>query len=229
MKKEADGAKTVLPKQWITGAVARDGHPVKVGWVGLWYLRPEGDAVNGPIQRGRTVAEGAVVLARAPIIDGKYRLEVPEADENWYVVAEEPGHAPTQMGPIAVALRQEKSLDIACVKGSSITGKVQNVPNGWEGHLWVVAFTKTGIRAETRVDRDGTYRLDKLPPGEYGVKVGHDAYLDAEVPRGKGIPKEAWEKRADPWKNARVVRVEVGRLSADVQLELPPGSDLPSR
>jgi hypothetical protein len=157
-------------------------------------------------------------------------LEVAEEDDSWYVVAEEPGHAPTQIGPVAVALRQEKKLNIACVKGGSVAGRVKNVPKGWEGHLWVVAFTKTGIRAETRVDLDGTFRLDKLPPGEYGVKAGHDAYLDAEVPRrGQKIPQEAREKRADPWKNARVVRVEIGRLTADVVLELPPGSDLPRR
>ncbi|MSQ95109.1 MAG: carboxypeptidase regulatory-like domain-containing protein [Gemmataceae bacterium] len=229
MKKDADGAKTVLAKQWITGTVTRDGRPVKVGWVGLWYVRGGWDVVNAPIMRGRTVEPEPTVLASAAIADGKYRLEVPMEDDNWYVVAEEAGHAPTQIGPIAIALRQEKKLDIACVKGGSIAGNIKNVPKGWEEHLWVVAFTKTGVRADTRVNPDGTYRLNKLPPGEYGVKVGHDAYLDAEVPRGKALPKEAWEKLAEPWKNARVVRVQADRLSDDVKLELPPGAALPSR
>ncbi len=231
MKKEADGVKTVLPKQTITGTVTRDGRPVKVGWVGLWYVRRNFNGVNAPVLRGRTVDGKLFVVASAPIVEGKYSLEVREVDDNYYVMAEEPGHAPTHIGPVAVSSRQEKKLDISCVKGGSIAGTVKNVPKGWEGHLWIVAFTKTGVHADTRVNPDGTYRLDSLPPGEYGVKVGHDAYLDGEVPRRgtKAWTEEAWKKMPQPWKNARAVRVEAGRLSADVKLELPQGAELPNR
>ena len=129
MKKEADGAKTVLPKQYLFGSVTREGRPVKVGWVGLWYVRKDLNATNAPILRGRTVDGFPIYLASAPLIDGKYRLELPDDDE-YYMAVEEPGQPLTQIGPIAVKLRQEKKLDIACVKGGSISGKVNNVPKG---------------------------------------------------------------------------------------------------
>jgi hypothetical protein len=61
-----------------------------------------------------------------------------------------------------------------------------------------------------------------MPPGEYGLKVGHDAYEDSEVPRGENIPKEAWKKKADPWQRAKVVTVRAGHETSGVQLELPP-------
>jgi hypothetical protein len=199
MKREADGVKTVLPKQQLHGAVTRDGQPVKVGWVGLWYLRRDFNSVNAPVLRGRTAELEPFVLASAPIIDGKYRLEVPPYDDtNWYVVVEAPGQPLTQIGPVKVKLREEKKLDLACVQGGSIAGKVKDVPKGWEGHLWVIAFTKTGVRAEVRVNFDGTFHLGSLPPGEYGVKVGHDGYLDAEVPRGKAITEASHKTPATP-------------------------------
>jgi hypothetical protein len=225
MKKDANVAKTILPKQFITGTVTRDGRPVKTGWVGLWYVRRDFNAMNAPILRGRTAELQPFVLGSALVVDGKYRLEVPF--EGGYLVVEELGQPLTQVGPLAVKLREEKKLDIACVQGGTISGTVKNVPAGWEGHLWAIAFTKTGIRAEMRVTSDGTFRLEHLPPGEYGVKVGHDAYLDAEVPRGSKMT-EADEKRpADGWKTARRVRVEPGHVSGGVELELPPSAEFP--
>jgi Carboxypeptidase regulatory-like domain len=107
---------------------------------------------------------------------------------------------------------------------------VKNVPAGWEGHLWAIAFTKSGIRAETRVNADGTFRLEHVPPGEYGVKVGHDGYLDAEVPRiGSKVTEADWNRQANAWKAARVVRVQPGHVSDGVELELPPGAELPKQ
>ena len=229
MKKEADGAKTVLPKQQLHGVVTRDGQPVKVGWVGLWFMRRDDDAVNAPILRGRTVESDPFIRGRALIVDGKYRLEVPFDDTDWYIVVEAPGEPMTQIGPLRVKSREEKKLDIACVQGGAIAGKVKNVPKGWEDDLWAIAFTKTGIRAEARVKSDGTYRLDRLPPGEYGVKVGHDGFLDAEVPRGDARTAASFKMPATPWKNARVVAVTAGRESDGVVLELPPPQDPPSR
>jgi len=64
--------------------------------------------------------------------------------------------------------------------------------------------------------------LEHLPPGDYGLKVGHDAYEDSEVPHGPNIPEEAWKKPADPWQQAKVVKVEAGRDVKGMELELPP-------
>ena len=136
---------------------------------------------------------------------------------------EEPGHPLTQVGPIPIALNEKKTLDIACTEGGRIRGRVKDVPPGWEGHLWVVAFSKTAVREETRVAPDGTFSLPPLPPGEYGLKVGHDAYEDAEVYPGSLLRDhpEAFKEMADPWKRAKVVTVEAGRETVGVELELP--------
>jgi hypothetical protein len=138
------------------------------------------------------------------------------------VVAEEAGQPLTQVGPIAVGLNEEKTLDITCTAGGSIAGRVRNVAGGWRGHLWVVAFTKTGVRYETRVGGDGSFLLGPLPPGEFGLKVGHDAYNDAEVPRDfRHLRKESWEKLADPWKRAKLINVKSDRCTSGVALVLP--------
>lgn len=225
IKKDSNIAKTILPKQVITGTVTRDGRPVKPAWVGLWYVRRDFNAMNAPVFRGRTAELAPFVLERALVVDGKYRLEVPF--DGGYLVVEEHGQPLTQVGPLAVKLREEKKLDIACVQGGTISGTVKKIPAGWEGHLWAIAYTKTGIRAETRVNSDGTFRLEHLPPAEYGVKVGHDAYLDAEVPRGSKTTDADEKRPADAWKTARVVRVKSGHVSGGVELELPPAAEFP--
>jgi hypothetical protein len=222
LKKKAAGTRPTVPRQRITGTVARSGRPVKTGWVSLWAVPWKPNVVNAYILRGRTVRGGPFIPARAPIRDGKYSIEVPFQDKKWYVAAEEPGQPLTQVGPIAVELNEEKTLNIACTPGGSIAGRVQNVPQGWRGHLWVVAFTKTGIRYETRVREDGSFLLASLPPGEFGLKVGHDAYDDSEVPRDlRTLTKENWQKSADPWKRAKIVNVKPDRGASGIELEFP--------
>ena len=102
------------------------------------------------------------VGAYAPIRDGFYTLEAPSASNRWYVVVEEPGQPPTQLGPVPIREDAEQTLDIACIEGGGIRGRVTNVPAGWAGHLWVVAFTETSLRAEARIDADGRFSLAKL-------------------------------------------------------------------
>ena len=86
------------------------------------------------------------------------------------------------------------------------------------------------IQAETRISRDGEFCFKMLPPGEYGLKVGHDAYKDSEVPHP--LSPEEWknasEKKADPWQRAKVVNVTTGRETKDVELELPPPASMQS-
>ena len=222
MKKKAAGVRPTVPQQRISGIVTRNGRPVKTGWVGLWAMRRKQNVVNAYILRGRTVIGDPIAYARAPIRDGKYSLDVPFQDKEWYVVAEEPGQPLTQIGAIAVELNEQKTLDIACTAGGSIAGRVQNVPQGWRGHLWIVAFTKTGIRYETRVREDGSFLLVCLPPGEFGLKVGHDAYDDPDIPHDlRHVTKEGWDKLDDPWKGAKIVNVKPDRAASGIELELP--------
>ena len=65
-----------------------------------------------------------------------------------------------------------------------------------------MAFSKTAVQAEARVGPGGEFTLPSLPPGEYGLKAGHDAYDDAEVYPGKLAMEhpESFKETADPWK-----------------------------
>jgi hypothetical protein len=224
MKKKTEDSTPQVARQTIAGTVTRDGQPVRSGWVALWALRTRpANAPNSPVMRQRTAVGEPVVAASVPIRDGSYSVDVPFQNEAWYVVAEEAGHPLTQVGPLAIALNQKKSLDIACTEGGRIRGRVKDVPPGWEGHMWVVAFSKTAVREETRANPDGTFCLPPLPPGEYGLKVGHDAYEDAEVYFGERAREhpEAFDQIADPWKRARVVSIQAGQDTGGVELELP--------
>jgi hypothetical protein len=82
----------------------------------------------------------------------------------------------------------------------------------------VVAFTETSLRAEARIDADGRFSLAKLAPGEYALKVGHDAFDDSDVPRGFPTPP-LWH--ADPRMRARKATVAPGREIEGVELTLP--------
>lgn len=223
MKRKTDGSAPQIAQQTIAGSVTRNGRPVQSGWVGLWALRRPRNAPNSPVMRERTAVGEPVVHASFPIRDGSYSLDVPFQSEAWYVVAEEAGHPLTQVGPIAVGLNEKKSLDIACTEGGCIRGRVKDVPHGWEGQLWVVAFSKTAIREESRVALDGAFSFPALPPGEYGLKVGHDAYDDPEVYPGSLMRDhpEAFKQNADPWKRAKVVSVRAGQTTEGVEVEMP--------
>ncbi len=223
MKKKTDSSTPTIARQSISGTVSRDGRPVPSGWVGLWALRRPGNAVNAPVMRGRTVVGYPIPYASAAIHDGSYCLDVPFQSETWFVVVEQPAYAITQVGPVSIALKEQKMLNITCIQGGRIRGRVKGIPAGWEGHVWVVAFSKTAVQAEVRVEPTGQFTLPSLPPGEYGLKAGHDAYEDAEVYPGKLVMEhpESEKEIADPWKRAKLVTVEPGRDSVIVEVEFP--------
>jgi protocatechuate 3,4-dioxygenase beta subunit len=227
LQKDKAGTKPGMQKQRFFGGVTRDGKPVKNGWVGLWALRRAPNAANAWIMRGRTVTPGPAVYSSVPIQNGTYSIEIPYQGEGWYVVVEEPDQAPTQAGPLSIAANEEKKLDIGCVAGGGISGRVEKVPDPWKGQLWVVAFSRTAVRAETLVDSDGRFWFKQLSPGKYGLKIGHDGCEYSEYPEvthangPDGVPKEAWTRIDDPWQRATVVDVVSGHETEGVQLQLP--------
>lgn len=234
LRKQRHGMIPELRRQTISGTATRDGTPIQAGWAALWRVPRQVNTINAWILRGRTVAGEPICHAYVLIREGAYELDVPYPHDAWYVVIEQQGHALTQVGPINLDVNERRLLDIECVEGGSIRGRVTNVPSGWEGHLWVVAFTRTAIQAETRVSPAGEFLFERLPPSQYGLKVGHDAYSDAEVPRnGPDRSDEPWQcpsdaqwkeiaaQPANPWRRARLVTVESGRELGGVDLEIP--------
>ncbi len=223
MRKKTPGTSPTIAHQTLTGRVTRDGKAVASGWVSLWMLRRKHNTINADVMRGRTTEGDPVIYASAPVRDGSYTLSVPFQHERWYIVVEEAYQALTQVGPFPIELNESRTLDITCTEGGRIRGVIRGLPELWRGQAWVVAFGKTGVRAEVQAGPDGSFALPPLPPGEYGLKAGHDAYTDSEIPQGDlaSIPKSAWERDADPWKNAQCVQIEPGRDVDKVELEFP--------
>jgi hypothetical protein len=213
MKNVRDATHARPSMRTLRGRVTRDGRPVSVGWAALW--RATGLA---GLLRGRTVVMPPIVDAHVLIRDGAYVLDAPFASKSWYVVVEEPGQPLWQVGPVSIAENEEKTLAIACGTAGAIRGRVKNMPPGWAEHLWVVAFTDTSLRAEAKVDAEGRFSLAQLAPGTYGLKVGHDAYDDSDIPRGFPTPPLWW---ADPWSRALKAAVRAGSTTEDVVLDLP--------
>src|SRR6185369_13217128 len=67
LKSKTTSTKPQIPTRRISGTVARDGVPVKNGWVALWGLHRPRNLVNAYIMRGRTTTPGSWDAASAPI------------------------------------------------------------------------------------------------------------------------------------------------------------------
>lgn len=216
----------------LIGRVTRDGRTVSFGRVGAWFQRDEFDRVNAGVQRGRTIPSPRFEMYHAALRpDGTYAIEALKLDMGrpgrWFLAVEEPGHAPVILAtPALAAGEKQRTIDLKTVEGGSIAGTVEHVPQAMAGKVWVVVFNENIVRRETRVGRDGTFRLDDLPPGRYGVKVGHDAYRDPHIPKLSGIgtqqtPEElaAFRKKAEPWQGAVIATVRSGATTSDLRLD----------
>jgi hypothetical protein len=226
----------------LVGTATRDGRPIASGRVGVWWQRDEFNRVNAGVQRGRTVPAPRFEMVHVPSRpDGAFAIDEltirPRNPGRLFLVVEEPGHAPTVLGPLELkAGDRQRTIDVAATEGGSIAGRVEHVPEAMAGQVWVVAFNENIIRREARLGRDGTFRLDGLPPGRYGLKVGHDAYKDPHIPEIHGFgqkrtPEELalWDKKAEPWQGAVEATVRAGATTSGLLLDFRPPGPLPDR
>jgi RNA polymerase sigma factor (sigma-70 family) len=235
------------PTVTVTGRVLRANKPVTEGWVVLYRVPEETIALAGFVKRGRTVAMPMQVVAECPVEAGRYTLRVPESRDEWRLALFMPGSPPTLAGPYRFKASERSEVDLAAVQGGTIRGRVTKVPGGLAGRAAVVAFNAQGYWAEAMLGADGTFELRGLPPGEYGLKVGHDGYQDDEVRMRNPYPSEEcftgnwkrtpeeekrfrayqkaydedWQRPAEPWKRAMRVSVAAGETKSGVELELP--------
>ena len=223
MKKKTDGSTPTIVPQSISGTVSREGRPVQSGWVGLWALRRPRNTVNSPSNAG-TYRRGRADCLRQRSHSRRIlssRRAIPERG----LVRRRRRARPRAHAGWAGLDRSEGSEEARhhLHPGGRIRGRVKDIPAGWEGHVWVVAFSKTAVQAEVRVEPGGQFTLPSLPPGEYGLKAGHDAYDDAEVYPGKLAIEhpESFKETADPWKCAKLVTVKPGGDSDMVEVEFP--------
>jgi hypothetical protein len=221
----------------VSGLVTRGGKPCAGGGrVSGWRKRPkEFDRVNAAIRRGRTVpAEGYEAVWARVASDGTYTIEGIEAGPgfgSWYFVYEEPGQPAAIAGPVKITNKDRLvKVDIAVSDGGSIEGKIENLPASLAGQVWVVAFDSGVMRAEVLAAEDGHFRFEKLPPGRYGLKAGHDAYEDPHVPTsqpGKSLDPSWWGKPAEPWVGAAAVTIEAGQAARGVKVDFRPPRPIP--
>jgi hypothetical protein len=221
----------------VRGRVTRDGKPVPTGWIALGFTPAKPMNVpNAYVLRNRTADSPIYFVDEGPIRNGKYSLTAYRPGGRYAVVVFEPAHAPTIQGPLTIQEDEERTVDVVCVPGGSIQGRVPNVPEALHGQLWAVAFSRLGHRAGTPVKTDGSFLFSNLPPGEYGLKIGHEGMQDREIHvpwpgQGKGpdyrLTKaesdaflKAQEAPAEPWKRAKVVCVKA-RETSDVVVDLP--------
>jgi len=212
-------AANAIPVAKIQGRLTRNGQPVTSAWVSAVRVRSERKLPYVDIQRGRTARTEWNPLSFVTVsASGNYSLELRNEDR-WYVVVEEPNQAPTIRGPFAMKMNQIHKLDIELEPGGSIAGQVRGIPADAAGQWWVVAFDRGVWRAETRINQDGTFRLDRLPAGEFGLKVGHDGLHDADNPEHPSDSE--MQNFADPWHGAHVVSLRADQALTDVILDVP--------
>jgi hypothetical protein len=221
----------------LVGMVTREGRPVSFGRLGAWWQRDAFDRVNAGVQRGRTVPSPRFEMLHVPLRpDGTYAIDSLKLrlgnPGRWYLVVEEPGHAPAFFGPLSRKPGEaERTMNLDAEEGGSITGRVEHVPDSMAGQVWVVAFNENIIRRESRGGGDGEFRLDGLPPGRYGLKIGHDAYRDPHIPQIGPIGQQRtpeqralWTKKAEPWQGAVEAIVRSRATTSGIILDFrPPG------
>jgi hypothetical protein len=184
----ASGEKAKDETTRVTGMVTRGGKAAGSGRVGGWQKRrKEMNRVNAAILRGRTVPMWGHEFVRTTVNPERtFALENLKAGPwfgPWFFVYEEPTGAPTIVDPVTITSKDRTmKVDIAIAEGGTIEGRVENVPTAMSGQVWVIAFDATIQRRVTLVSADGTFRLEDVPPGRYGMKAGHDAYADPHVP-----------------------------------------------
>jgi hypothetical protein len=212
------------------GKATHQGKPVTVGCVTLDERPRPMNVVNGYILRGRVTTAPRTASVTAVVENGQYELTAWRPG-SYTLTLHVTGQAPTATDVLVLKSGDWRTQDLSVVECGSLRGKVAGEVKWPAGTLWVVAFDKSGFRAETPVEADGTFVFQQLPPGEYGVKVGHDAVQDQDAQMRapqEGASKTEWdeyikrsEAPSDPWNRAKVVKVESGKAVEGVMLELP--------
>jgi hypothetical protein len=214
----------------LSGTVTEGGEPVSGGRVGAWQMRREEmNRPNAFIRRGRVVAAPGFEFRWSTVgPDGSFEIEGLSGgyrSSTWYLRYDEPGRPPTVVGPVAISKDdRELEVDIPIAEGGAVEGRVEHVPEAMSGQVWVALFDDGVIRHEALASPDGSFRIEGLPPGRYGLKAGHDAYEDPHVSRGNDPDPSEFNKPAEPWQGAEVVEVEPGETTRGVVVDFrPPG------
>lgn len=208
-------APPVPPK---AGTATANGKPLANGWAVLY--RQSQPRFAADLMRGRPVAPARYTFAEAPVIDGTFVLTVSTAAKDFFVAVYAEGRTAI-VGPLDLPAGKPAELKVDLPAAGSLAGTVADIPERYTGAVWVVAFSANGFRAEARVNAKGAFSFPALPPGEYGLKVGHNAFADSEVKAEEPKPNMKAPPPADPWKRATRVTVKAGEAATVKGLALP--------
>ncbi|WP_169977692.1 carboxypeptidase-like regulatory domain-containing protein [Tautonia rosea] len=187
--------------------------------------------VNAAIRRGRTVPMNGYEWAWSRVeADGSFAIDDLAIDTrwgSWFLVYDGTDGASAVVGPLDIGRDdREVEVEIPVLEHGSIEGMVEHVPEAMAGQIWVVLFDDGVVRRETLASPDGAFRFDRLPPGRYGLKAGHDGSKDPHVPSldRENPDPTLWQKPAEPWQGAVIVAVEPGETAERVVVDArPPG------
>lgn len=201
----------------VTGRVSNHGERVTDGWVGLWYPRRESDILNVALRRGCPVPTGAQPFQMAELgTDGTFELASAHPGRP-YLVVRVPG-LPDQIQRLKLQPGSRQSIDVDVQPGGGIHGRVVGFPERMAGRLWVVAFDADIERRDVRIDRDGRFAIEDLPPGEYGLRVGHPAFSLRRNAYPAVFGRFPIGHTARPWAGIDRIRVRSGETVDDVEL-----------
>lgn len=212
----ADSAAATDAAAKVRGKVAIDGRPCTEGWASICYPKPEADTLNVELCRCCPVPQGASAYCEVELdIDGTFTFDHVLPAARALLVIAVPGRAP-HVQKLSLAVGARPMLDIALQPGAAIRGRVTGVPEAMRGRLFVVAFDQYVVRRDVRIAVDGSFAVTNLPPGSYGLRVGHDdAELLAEAwPEVYG--DESNEEEARPWAGVELLHVKAGQTLTGV-------------
>jgi Carboxypeptidase regulatory-like domain len=221
VKLRRKGTATSVAGQRIRGVVRSNREPAGQAWVSLWRKKKASESDNRFVRRGRTI-DGTYRPAMVDVLtaaDGSYLLDVTDPGE-YYISARPIVGAPVASPALVVRSGEEITCDLDLPAGGSLSGRVNNVSPEQAERLWVVAFAHTPFCVAVPVNRDGGFTLEGLPRSEVGLKVGHEGYLDSDVPRAP-FAEDVQTQISDPWKRAFRVATGENPVVVGIELEYP--------
>ena len=220
MKKRGSSAEgESMQRQQIKGVFRDQGELSEGARVALWKLPGHQAAANAYVIRGRTTAGDGFVFASAMLEGGRFSLDVPYQDNDWYVLVETPKRVIAFEGPITIAKGESKTLDLGPQNSGGLRGILSN-HSAVSASLHAILFSDAGIQYETRVQANGSFEFTDVYPGVYGLKVGCDSILDSEIPgvTNTKMTNDELRMRSDPWKRAMRVTVREGEVLDSIEI-----------
>jgi len=210
----------------VTGRISLDGKPVKAGWISAWTKCNEPNPANVRILRGCPAPYGGRMWQRALLqADGAFIL-YPLSRGTWFFLVQTANRRNDVVGPIILGKGEgERALPIDLPALAAIRGKVVDLPERMLGRVFVVAFNDNIFRTEARVALDGTFELEGLPSGTYGLRAGHDDFGERRTAYEKLYDFNDFDSVADPWKGVTKITVGEGDVIENVVVDYTPAAE----